>query len=289
VCTNCGEYSPAAAYQKGFLDERPDVVFWPESIAVTFGMTLLTLLFVGLFYKELKLATFDPALAKSLGFHPGLMLYALMTLVSLVAVGAFDAVGSILVIAFFIIPAATAYLLTDRLAVMLGLSGLIGTASAYWGYELARGYLFGIDLNPLLTGGWDTSISASMVVMMLLLFVVAFLVSPKYGIVSGAIRRQRQRGRFEEQVLLGHIYHHTGAHNEATELTLATMPAHVQWKAERLRRVYRSLVAKALVRRDERGVVSLTERGVTRVEEFWQESRDVASARGAPPHPSTSA
>ncbi|MFP4378471.1 MAG: metal ABC transporter permease [Spirochaetales bacterium] len=288
VCTNCGEYGPAAAYQEGFLQERPVVVFWPESLTVTFGIALLTLLFVGLFYKELKLATFDTALARSLGFRPGLLLYALMTLVSLVAVGAFDAVGSILVIAFFIIPAATAYLLTDRLSVMLVLSGVIGTTAAYFGYELARGYLFGFDLNPFVPGGWDTSISASMVVTMLLLFVLAFLVSPKYGVVSGALRRQRDRVHFEEQVLLGHIYHHTGAHNEAVELTLATMPEHVRWKEPRLRKVYRALATKGLVRRDERGVVTLTERGVDRVEDFWQESRDVASARGAPPHPSTS-
>ena len=66
-----------------------------------------------------------------------------MALVSLVAVGAFDALGSILVIAFFIIPPAAAYLLTDRLALMLLLSPLIGAAGAVSGYDLARGLLFG--------------------------------------------------------------------------------------------------------------------------------------------------
>jgi manganese/zinc/iron transport system permease protein len=288
VCTNCGEYGPAAAFGEGFLDRRPELVFWPEALTVTSFMTILTLLFVLLFYKELKLATFDPGLAQSLGRRPGLLIYALMTLVSLVAVGAFDAVGSILVIAFFIIPAATAYLLTDRLAVMLGLSAAVGVAAAYWGYELARGSLFGVDLDRLVEGGWDTSISASMVVMMLVLFCAAFLISPKYGVVSGVLKRYRQRRRFEQQILLGHVYHHTGAQNAETELTLATMPEHVRWKQSRLDRVYRTLTTKGLVRRDERGVVSLTERGTTRVEEFWQESRDVASARGAPPHPSAS-
>jgi manganese/zinc/iron transport system permease protein len=255
------------------------VVFWPESVTTTGTMMILTLLFVLLFYKELKLATFDRALAKSLGFHPTVLLYTLMTLVSLVAVAAFDAVGSILVIAFFIIPAATAYLLTDRLPVMLVLSGGFGVASAYWGYEFARGSLFGINLDALIPGGWDTSISASMVVMMVLFFVAAFLVSPKYGVISAAVKRQRQRVHFAEQIMLGHIYHHTGAANAQDELTLRTLPDHIQWSAQRIRRVFGRLTAKGLVRRDEDGVLEITGRGVERVEEFWRQSRDIASAK----------
>ena len=89
-------------------------------------LTLLTLCGVVLFYKELKLTTFDATLAAALGFRPTLLHYGLMVMVSLVAVGAFDAVGSILVVAFFIIPPAAAYLLTDRLPRMLAYSALIG-------------------------------------------------------------------------------------------------------------------------------------------------------------------
>ena len=144
VCSNCGAYTPAQAFSAGLLEREPTLVFFPKSITVALAMTLLTLAFVLVFYKELKLSTFDAALAQALGFRPGLMNYALMILVSLVAVGAFDAVGSILVIAFFIIPPAAAYLLTDRLAVMLLLSPLIGAAGAIFGYDLARGQLFGV-------------------------------------------------------------------------------------------------------------------------------------------------
>ena len=106
-------------------------------------MTLLTVIVVVLLYKELKLSTFDPTLAAALGFRPTLLHYGLMVMVSLVAVGAFDAVGSILVVAFFIIPPAAAYLLTDRLPRMLAYSSLIGAAGAYTGYDLARGNLLG--------------------------------------------------------------------------------------------------------------------------------------------------
>jgi len=127
ICTNCGTYSPARAWQAGVLQQEPVLVFWPRSITVTAVMALLTVGFVTLLYKELKLASFDPGLARALGLRPGALHYALMLLVSLVAVGAFDAVGSILVVAFFIIPPAAAYLLTNRLWVMLVLSALIGS------------------------------------------------------------------------------------------------------------------------------------------------------------------
>ena len=105
ICSNCGRYSPAQAWAAGLVDAEPQLVFFPKSITVMLVMSLVTVCFALALYKELKLSTFDPALAKSLGFRPGLIHYALMILVSLVAVGAFDAVGSILVIAFFHHPA----------------------------------------------------------------------------------------------------------------------------------------------------------------------------------------
>src|SRR5690606_10171589 len=83
------------------------------------GVLALNFALLVLFFKELKLTTFDPGLATALGFRPGLVHYALMTAVSVTAVAAFDAVGPVLVVGFFVVPAAAAYLLTDRLAVLL--------------------------------------------------------------------------------------------------------------------------------------------------------------------------
>lgn len=270
VCANCGQYTPGQAYQAGFIESRPDLVFWPEAVTLTFVMMVVTVLFVLLFYKELKLSTFDASLARSLGFRPTVMLYALMTLVSLVAVGAFDAVGSILVIAFFIIPAATAYLLTDRLPVMLVLSGLIGALSSWLGYDLARGRILALDLNSLLPGGWDTSISASMVVMMLAFFLLALIFSPSHGMLSATVRRSRQRTRFEGYVLMGHIFRHSGTERERQELTCSTLPYHVQWPQRRVERVMNRLQGRGLVRVTD-DLVQLSEKGERRVQEFWQQ------------------
>ena len=91
----------------------------PQSIWVMSLLCAINLLFIGIFYKELKLTTFDPGLAAALGFSPVIVHYALMLVLSITSVGAFTAVGAVLVVALVIVPAATAYLLTDRLALMI--------------------------------------------------------------------------------------------------------------------------------------------------------------------------
>ena len=95
-------------------------------------------LFVKLFYKELALATFDKTLAYSLGFSPALIHWGLMTLTSITAVGAFDVVGSIVLVALMIVPAATAYLCTKELKTMIAMSIGFGVLSAVTGYALAH-------------------------------------------------------------------------------------------------------------------------------------------------------
>ncbi|MEL6269260.1 MAG: metal ABC transporter permease [Chloroflexota bacterium] len=279
ICSNCGTYSPGQAWQAGLLEEEPELVFFPQSITVTAVMALATVLFVTLFYKELKLAAFDEALAKALGLRPGVLHYALMVLVSLVAVGAFDAVGSILVIAFFIIPPAAAYLLTDRLAVMLALSALIGSAGAFFGYDLARGSFLGIlqvsDVIALInrvTGAdlletWNSSISASMVLMMFAFFLLAWVASPKYGLVSTVLRRANQRRRFNNQVVLGHIYNHSHTDDAVDELTLDGLHRHFRWSAGKMGRVLTRLRARQLVQVQD-NLIQLTEQGEHTVRAF---------------------
>jgi manganese/zinc/iron transport system permease protein len=151
----------------------------PQALWVMGGIFLLNLGLILLFYKELKLATFDPALAAALGFAPGLIHYGLMGLVSITAVGAFEAVGSVLVVALMIAPPATAYLLTDRLPRLLGLSVLLGALSAVGGYWAAH----------LL----DASIAGSMASVAGLLFALAFLFAPQRGLLTAAAQRLRRR------------------------------------------------------------------------------------------------
>ncbi len=126
----------------------------PRALWVVGPVLALNAAFLALFFKELKLATFDPGLAASLGFRPGRLHYALMGLVSLTAVAAFDAVGSILVVALMVGPPATAYLLTDRLAVMIGLGAALGAVCALAGLALA------LALDVSLAGAMATVVGA---------------------------------------------------------------------------------------------------------------------------------
>ena len=91
----------------------------PKSLWIMGSVLLVILLLLFLFYKELKVSTFDVGLSSALGISPILMHYGLMSISSVTIVGAFDAVGAILVVALMIAPAATSYLLTSDLKKML--------------------------------------------------------------------------------------------------------------------------------------------------------------------------
>ncbi len=153
-------------------------------VVVTLGsVCLLNLLCVVLFYKELKISSFDPALATTLGIRASFMHYLLMTLVAVTAVASFESVGNILVVAMLIVPAAAAYLLTNRLLVMIVLSVLIGALSGVFGH-------LGAIAVPAAFGYQSTNTAGMMAVAAGVLFSVAGILSPKYGIVA-ALRRRR--------------------------------------------------------------------------------------------------
>src|SRR5687768_15759680 len=109
----------------------------PRVVLILAVMLFINATVVTLFYKELKLTSFDPALATTLGINANLMHYLLMTLVAATTVASFEAVGSILVVAMLIVPAAAAHLLTDRLAPMIFVSLIIAAASGVLGHIAA--------------------------------------------------------------------------------------------------------------------------------------------------------
>jgi len=112
-------------------------IMGPRPVYVLSVVLIIVALFIKLGYKELKLTSFDPAYASVLGISTALWHYLLMGAVSLVTVSSFESVGAILVIAFLIGPPATAYLLTDDLSRMLGITVVLGIFIAFTGYWLA--------------------------------------------------------------------------------------------------------------------------------------------------------
>jgi len=218
----------------------------PRALWVMGGILVANLVAIALFYKELKLASFDTALAAALGFSPVLLHYALAGLVSLTAVGAFDAVGSILVVALMIAPPAAAYLLTDRLGAMLGLAVAAGSGAAIGGYWLARVL--------------DASIAGSMASVAGLVFVLAWLFAPGRGLVAAARRRARQRQRFAWTMLAIHLLQHEGRPGEEDESRVDSLHRHLRWDEAKTARVVREVERERLVTRAGE-ILTLTEAG----------------------------
>ena len=221
----------------------------PEALVTTSVILLMNIFFIVLFYKELKLATFDTALAAALGFLPGVIHYALMALVSLTAVGAFDAVGSVLVVAFMIAPPAAAYLLTNRLSRMLFYSALIGIFSAISGYWLAHAL--------------DASIAGSMATMTGISFLAAYLFAPERGLIAQARRRQKQRTEFALTMLTMHIAHHTATQEAEKENEVTRLDEHLRWSPQFAMEIVRLAEREGLVRQQD-GLLTLTKIGLKR-------------------------
>ena len=135
----------------------------PAYLYVMLGMLAADLAFLAAFYPKLKVTTFDPQFAASLGIRSGALNTAFMFMVSLTVTAAFNAAGAILVVALMIVPPATAYLLTQRLPVMLTLTALIAAGGALAGFGLA--YVL------------DAATSAGMAVFYGLLFLAVLVVT----------------------------------------------------------------------------------------------------------------
>jgi len=155
----------------------------PRTVLTLGAVAVVNGLFVVLFLKELKLSAFDPALATTSGFHAGLMHYLLMILVAVTAVASFESVGSILVVAMFVVPPAAAYLLTDRLSRMIALSVLLAAVAAVLGHVAAM-------VVPSWFGYRSTTTSGMMAVMAGVVLLLAAAFSPRHGVLVRMVRRR---------------------------------------------------------------------------------------------------
>lgn len=171
----------------------------PRGFVVNGVMLLSNIVLILVFYKEFKITSFDPSLAKTQGIRPSIMHYLLMTMTAVTAVAAFETVGSILVVAMFIVPAATAYLISDKYGVLMCLSVAIAIIAA------ALGHLGAITI-PLWFGFSGTSTAGSMAVAAGFLFVVAWIGSPKYGLLTRAMHRIELRVRILREDVLGVLW-----------------------------------------------------------------------------------
>lgn len=187
----------------------------PKSLWVMGVILIITVGLLIAFFKELKVSTFDAGLSSALGFSPVVLHYGLMSVSSVTVVGAFDAVGAVLVVALMIAPAATAYLLTSDLKKMLVLSIVFGVSSAIIGYWMAH-FL-------------DASISGSMTTVLGIVFLMVYLFAPSKGLIAVMYRQKQQRTEVSLLTFLLHLNNHT----EKSERHINHLQEHINWQRVR--------------------------------------------------------
>ncbi|KSU21571.1 metal ABC transporter permease [Lactococcus lactis] len=146
---------------------------------LTIGVSGIVLIVIILFFKELLITSFDPLMAKAIGMKVNFYHYLLMVLLTLVSVTAMQSVGTILIVAMLITPAATAYLYTNSLRKMIILSSSLGAVSSVLG--LFIGYSFNI------------AVGSSIVITSSIIFAISFLVSPKQNFIKKKVKIDDQK------------------------------------------------------------------------------------------------
>jgi manganese/zinc/iron transport system permease protein len=186
-----------------------ELVFAPFNRFIVYGVDLgpyalwsigsiavINTVFVSLFYKELKVSVFDPDFSTVLGFSPTIIYYGLMMVTSITAVGAFEVVGSIVVVALMITIPATAYLLASRLYAMIQYSVGLSILIALTGYAVA--YIF------------DVSIAGSIAMMSGIVFLIVLIFTPENGLLAYWTQSRRARVMLAKHVLKAYLQDRQG-------------------------------------------------------------------------------
>ncbi|WP_339849890.1 metal ABC transporter permease [uncultured Dokdonia sp.] len=214
----------------------------PKSLWVMGAILSITVGMLFAFFKELKVSTFDAGLSAALGFSPVVLHYGLMTISSVTVVGAFEAVGAVLVVALMIAPAATAYLLTSDLKKMLVLSVIFGVFSAIGGYWMAH-FL-------------DASIAGSMTTVLGLVFLAVYLFAPSKGLIAVMYRQRQQRTEVSLLTFLLHLNNH----EEESERHVKHLNEHINWQKVKSETIL-DLAEKNNLIKINKEIVALTPKG----------------------------
>lgn len=165
-----------------------------EDVILMAVVSVLVILIIFTFFKELLVTSFDPAFARSVGFPVVWFHHLLMLLLAFAVVIALQAVGVVLVSAMLITPAATAYLLTDRMHRMVWISALVGMTTAALGAFLSF-------LGPSLPTGPFMVVAASVV------FAAAFFFGPRHGLIVRWWQHRSRSGKIQRENTLKSIFH----------------------------------------------------------------------------------
>lgn len=237
----------------------------PRQLPPLLVVLVAVIAFLVVFWKELKITSFDPALATTLGMSAGVIHYLLMTMVACTTVACFEAVGSILVIAMLIVPGATAHLLTDRLGPFVITALVSSWIAAVLGY-LGADYF---DLNA----------AGSITVALGLVFFTVAVFAPRHGVAIRWLRTVLLSLRIAQEDILARLYRYQEREAEGGAVSAAGVAA-VGLRstgASTVAPAIRLLATRTLLwsrwLRREAGLLRLTERGVERARELVRSHR----------------
>ncbi|HTF80712.1 MAG TPA: iron chelate uptake ABC transporter family permease subunit, partial [Cytophagales bacterium] len=168
-----------------------------QDLVLTYLIGAFVIICIASFFKYFFVSTFDPVIAATLGVSVALIHYFTMFLLSITIVASLQSVGVILVVAMLIIPGSTAYLLTDKLKIMVLISALVGALSAFLGLWVA----IVIELTP----------GPLMALCGTFLFIMALLFSPKRGFVIRRYNSHAKKLLIQQEDILKYIHTQTSA------------------------------------------------------------------------------
>lgn len=230
-----------------FAAFEPLVLFGVELGSKTLFISVLVLILlvtiIVLFYKEIKLAIFDSAFAKTLKMAPMFIHYMLMTMVSLTAVTSFNAVGSILVIAMMIGPAASALLISKDLKIALIASSGIAIFNSIAGYFIAM-VLFNGQVN----------IASTIATVTFITFLLIWTFEPKKGLITSLRRQSIQRYDIKNIALFTHIINHED------DVSFQDLQKQLNWDSRNFNKHMKSEFKKETII-EENGMISITKLG----------------------------
>lgn len=192
----------------------------PSSLFYASILLFIVIIFVIIFYKELKVVSFDYIFAGILGISINLIHYLLMSLVSVTAVLSFDIMGAIMIISLMVGPAATALLLTKKLYNTILVSTLVAIIN------VVIGVFLGLVLN--------VEISALIAVSTIVLFILVLLVNPNSGLISRAINRNKLKNTYNLIAFIMHINNHY----RNQKINLRQVSKELNWSLNKVENIY---------------------------------------------------
>ena len=224
---------------------------WLIAIVTSFVLSIVLL-----FYRSLQITSFDPVMAASIGIPVMAIDYLLTACTSLVVVSGVRVAGVILVVALIITPAATAYLVTDRLNRMIIASASFGAVGYWVGFALS--FYFG------------ASPGSTIIVTMTLIFLVVLTIAPRYGLLADWIRRTSAVPQEIKEDVLGAIWRST---NKA--VPLKQLVGKLSFSGREIRGAIKSLLRQDLLVEND-GRIALTDKGqreasrLVRAHRLWE-------------------